>query len=185
MKKLFEFGISFILIMGFNSCANLIMRPLNKTTDEYNCYGNPDHSGTFYSPIEEKSIRQGGLKSRKINMESGIGMMEKTVRLFVLDKKDIRMVFHFVHPVDLEIRDFGFIIQGDTGKLASGEMQVDYRVSIGGMTEEHAYLFYPADKLTHLFEDKQVSIVVDDLSFNIPYKCREAFRELRDKNGTR
>ena len=61
--------------------------------------------------------------------------MEKTVRLFVLNKNEIRMSFHFMHPIDLEIKNFGFAIQGDAGKFVGGEMQVDSRVSIGGMTE--------------------------------------------------
>lgn len=161
------------------------MRSLNKTTGNYNCYGDPDNSRTIYSPIEEVLIRQGALKSRKINMESGIGMMEKSVRLFVLNKNEIRMVFHFMHPIDLEIKNSGFVIQGDTGELVSGEMQVDHRISIGGMTEEQTSLIYPADKLAHLFEDKQVSIVFDDLLFDIPFKCRETFREIRNKNGAR
>ena len=56
--------------------------------------------------------------------------MEKTVRLFVLNKKEIRMSFHFMHPIDLEIKNFGFAIQGDAGKFVGGEMQVDSRVSI-------------------------------------------------------
>lgn len=115
MKRIFRLAVSFTLITAFSSCGDFKMRSLGKTTDIYNCHGDPDDSRTVYSPIEERLIHQGALKSRKINMESGIGMMEKTVRLFVLNGNEIRMSFHFMHPVDLEIKNFGFAIQGDTG----------------------------------------------------------------------
>lgn len=161
------------------------MRPLQKSIENYDCYGDSDDSRTIYSPIEDSLIRQGALKSRKIKMESGIGMMEKTARLFVLDGNEVRIVFHFIHPIDLEIKNFGFIMQGDSGNLAGGEMQVDHRSSVGGMSEEHAFIIYPKDKLVHLFDDKRISIEVDDLSFGIPFECRETFREMRFKSGSR
>jgi hypothetical protein len=161
------------------------MKPLSKTAVSYNCYGEPDNGGTIYAPIEERLIRQGALKSRKINLESGIGMMEKTARLFILNKNDVTIVFHFMHPVDLEIGHFGFVLRGDSGVLVSGEMQVDHRATVGGMTEEHAYVIVPAEKVTHLLEDGNVSILVEDLLFDIPFRCRETFREIGNKHGTR
>lgn len=118
-------------------------------------------------------------------MESGIGMMEKTARLFVLNNSEARIVFHFIHPIDLEMKKFGYVMQGDAGKLVSGEMQVDYRASIGGMAEEHAYITYPMDKLVHLLEDKHVTIEIEDLLFSLPVECRETFREMRNKKATR
>lgn len=157
------------------------MRPLRGAAGNSNCYGDPDDGGTIYAPVEEASIRQGALKSRKINLESGIGMMEKTARLFILNQNEILIVFHFIHPIDLEIRDFGFVLTGDSGKLAGGDMRVDYRATIGQMTEEHAYLTLPADQMPHLLDDRQVSISIEDLRFDLPFGCREAFREIRGK----
>jgi hypothetical protein len=178
-------AVSSVLVSCFGACGNLKMMPLTKTAGSYDCYGEPDNGGTIYAPIEEQLMRQGALKSRKINLESGIGMMEKTARLFILDNNDVRVVFHFMHPVDLEIGHFGFVLQGDSGVLASGEMQVDYRATIGGMTEEHAYIILPAEKVARLLEDRNVSILVEDLVFDIPFRCRETFREIGNKHGTR
>jgi hypothetical protein len=185
MKIFSGIALSLILAATFSSCGGVKMRPLKKSVDHYDCYGDSDDSRTIYSPIEDSLMRQGALKSRKIHMESGIGMMEKTARLFVLDNREARIVFHFIHPIDLEIKKFGFAMQGDAGKLVSGELKVDYRSSIGGMAEEHAYLTYPMDKMANLLEDKRVSIEIEDMLFSIPFECRETFREMRNKNGAR
>jgi hypothetical protein len=63
--------------------------------------------------------------------------------------------------------------------------QVDYRATIGGMTEKHAYIILPAEKVARLLEDRNVSILVEDLPFDLPFRYREAFREIGHKHGTR
>jgi hypothetical protein len=185
MKKTAGISGSLALAVGIISCGSLKMRPLDKSADSYECYGEPDGSKTVYSPIEERLFHQGAMKSKKINMASGIGMIEKTARLFVLDKSEIKIVLHLMHPIDIEIRNYGFAIRGDSGILAAGDMRVDYRVTIGEMTEEHMYLDFPAEKMAHLLDDGQVSIRIEDISFELPFECRETFREIRGKNRER
>lgn len=185
MIKVFRFLAMIILIAVFSTCGNMRMRSLNPITEDHNCYGEPDNNRTIYSPMEEKLVQQGALKSRKINLESGIGMIEKTARLFVLNNREIRIVFHLMHSVDLEIKKFDFVIRGDSGVLVSDEMQVDYQVSVGGMAEEQTSLIYPEDRMGHLYDDKEISIQFNDFAFNFPFNCREAFRELRDERGFR
>lgn len=74
MAKIF---ISLLLIFGFDSCGSLKMSPPKKTESKYDCYGNPDDAKTNYSEVEENLNRQGALRSRKINLESDVGMIEK------------------------------------------------------------------------------------------------------------
>jgi hypothetical protein len=120
-----------LLVFGLDSCGNLKMNPLKKTESKYECYGDPDDAKTLYSALEESLYHRGALRSGKIIMESGVGMMEKTVRLFALKGNKMTFVFHFMHPIDIEIKDHAYSIRGDSGELDKGTMELDSRTTIG------------------------------------------------------
>jgi hypothetical protein len=86
---------------------------------------------------------------------------------------------HLAHPIDFDFRKNAFVFRGDSGQLAGGEPQVDSRMTIGEITEEELYLPFPADKAARLSDDRHLSIGIDDISFGLPYACRETFLDIR------
>lgn len=60
-------------------------------------------------------------------------------------------------------------------------MKVDSRTTIGEVTEEYLYSGFSPAILGSLMENRHVDILIDDISFNIPFQCKEPFREIRYK----
>ncbi len=174
-------GAAFALITMFVSCGGLRLSPLKKTTGYHECYAAADNANTAYTPIEVALNRHGALKSEKIIMESDVGMMEKTARIFVVNNSEVTLVFHLIHPIDFEFKKLGYVIEGDSGALMSGEMHVDYRTTIGEMSEELFDISFPPEKLQRLSEDRNVSIKMDGVVLGLPFGCRDTYRRIANE----
>lgn len=158
------------------SCGPLKFKQLHDSKPVYDCFGENTQPKGFHSRIEEEMHNSGALESKSIKLISGIGMIEKTVRLYSLNKSRYILLFHFMHVIDLEIEDYSFTIRDGTKTIAGGVLDIDTKYTIGQATDEYLYHEVSETEANGLADAGTITLLVGDLPFEIPYECRETFR---------
>jgi hypothetical protein len=169
--------IAALLSLAFlGSCGKVRLKALSNSEAGYDCFKEDAGSKNGFSRIEEDLHKSGALETRTIKLGSEIGMIEKTAKLYILNKSDYILIFHFMHMVDLEIKNYAFSINGDSGAIAAGVLDIDSKYTVGQATDEYLYHHLLEKEAKDLANAKNVTVLVDDIPFEIPYACREAFR---------
>jgi hypothetical protein len=146
------------------------------------CYKeNEVNSKLINSAIEEEFLRMGAFKSKGIKMLSDFGLLEKTVRLYVVNRTKFFLVFHLQHIIDQEIKDYTVGITGNSDSDVLGKVTIDSKITVGDITIEHLYINISKEQLHKIATSQKLSITMDDIVFTLPYDCRETFRETQQK----
>lgn len=166
-----------ILLTCLTSCGTLKFKQLNEFKPEYDCFGQDSQPKGFHSRIEEEMHSSGALETRSIKLHSGIGMIEKTVKLYSLNKSRYILLFHFMHVIDLEIEDYTFTIRDESKTIVGGVLDIDTKFSIGQATDEYLFHEISEEEANEMADAGNITLLVGDLPFDIPYECRETFRD--------
>jgi hypothetical protein len=152
------------------------LKPHSHHQSAYDCFGDSEKSQVVHSPIEEDLRRAGALKTKGIRMQSDVGMMDKTARLYVVNGKNHVLVFHLMHSIHFEIKDYGYVIKGDSTTIASGILGIDSKTTVGQAMEEYLFLELTEGQAKEIATHESVTVYIGDIPFVIPYGCRETFR---------
>jgi len=167
------------ILFALTSCSNIKLRPLyTVVTPQYDCFGEPDNPNTIYSEVEENLIKSGALKSKKIQLKSGIGMIEKSVRLYSLNNRQFTIAIHMSHLIHLDINDYKYVINNEGNIIASGNLKIDAKTTIGNLTDEYLYSDLSVESINTISNGKKSELVFNKFAFELPYECMDTFRNI-------
>jgi hypothetical protein len=166
------------IFLALTSCSKIELKPLHTATSQYDCFGEPDNPSTIYSEVEENLKKSGALKSKKIQLKSGIGMIEKSVRLYSLNNKRFTIVLHMSHLIHLDINDYKYIIKNEGNIIASGSLTIDSKTTTGNLTDEYLYSDLSVESINNISNGKKSELVFNEFSFEMPYGCMDTFRNI-------
>jgi len=167
---------SLCLLACLVSCGPFKLSPRSHYQSEYDCFGDSERSEDVLSSMEEGFRRAGALRTKGIRMQSDVGMMDRTARLYILNGKRHVLVFRLMHSIFFVIKDYGYVIKGDSSTIASGSLGIDSKATFGQATEEYLFLELTGKQAGEISTNKSVTIYVGDIPFVLPYGCRETFR---------
>lgn len=169
-------GLLAIPAISLLSCASFQLKPLGNAARDDECFRGEEPSPRALAKIEEDLRHAGALETKRVNLVSGVGMIDKSARLYVLNKRRFTLVFHLLRPIDLEIKNYRYWVKEDSKVVDSGAVAIDSKAAIGNVTDEYLYADFAEDKIKALAGGKDIEILIDDIPFSIPYHCREPFR---------
>lgn len=158
------------------ACGSLKLKPTKGAEPGIDCLGGIQQKEDVFSGLEDSLRRAGAFWTPKMKLFSSVGMMEKTARLYVLNRERHVLILHLMHDVNLEIKDYRFTAAGDSAEILSGTLRIDTKHTIGQYTDEYLYLDLSGKEADALARETEVRLKVGDIAFAMPFACREPLR---------
>jgi hypothetical protein len=167
------------LVSLYSLSLCLEIKPLNVTDNfSHQCY--KTETGSIkdnLSPIEIEMVNSGAVKSKAVFITSDFGMIEKTIRLFIKDDS-VRLVIHFFGPVDQIIGKYPAQIRTDKKMINIGNLKLESRDINSEVFDEVLSGVIAVKDFREAVKSEKMELLIDGISFEIPFECREEWRNL-------
>jgi len=172
-------AVTVLLVALYSFCYSFEINPLNTTGKfSHQCY--KTETGSIKDNLSQKEIElvnSGAVKSKALFMESDFGMIEKTVRSFI--KNDtVSLVIHLFGSVDQIIGKYPAQIRADKRVIDLGKLKLESRDVNSEVFEEVLIGKLALKDFRESVKLEKMEIIIDGISFEIPFECREEWRNL-------
>jgi hypothetical protein len=142
----------------------------------------PDNANNW-SAIEEKLIRRGALRTQYIHLQTQHGIDSKLLRVFRTGNAEFQfdLVFRITDKLQLMVHADSLILIADDDTMPANVVITEESFNAGEIEELYLTTRIDSKTFERIAYSESLEGIIDDMNFQIPYECREEWREIAGK----
>lgn len=173
----------FLLFQNFK-CTFIKIRPLLLNDSKRAECQYTDQIDKKRTEIEQRIIKNHGQFTRTLLLNTNIGSPDKFLtvyRMRQMGENEFVLVFHFIDRYDYDIFKNEMAIKLDKGTVLNQKITQDpATVIISEISNQFFYFSLCREDFLMMSNSKRLSCSIELVEFEIPFDCREQWRELAE-----